>query len=88
MEGKPITAKPIDKLNFYRKISRLMPHHCSYCGKRYVKCYSSRLNIVLPTPRRGKFCPDGHEGYIIEHLGYATIKNLYDFVEEVHKHEY
>jgi hypothetical protein len=81
-----VVQKPIVKLNWYRKIMRFMPYHCSYCGKLYRRCHSNKINMLMPNPQNGKCCPDGHEGYVVEFTGYCEIIHWFDFVKN--KNEY
>lgn len=54
---------------------------CSYCGRRYVRCHSPALSVVVPLPANGWCCPDGHEGYIDRFLVTGDIvRERFDFL--------
>lgn len=36
---------------------------------------------MIPTPKNGKCCPNGHEGYVKEFTGYSEVTHHYDFVK-------
>lgn len=56
---------------------------CLYCGKRYVPCHSDGVNSLMPAPRDGYCCPDGHEGYTDRHVCYGSfIRDRFDHVAE------
>jgi hypothetical protein len=80
-KDKKIKIKPVKKLTFWRKVTSMLYHHCSYCGKRYVNIHSEDINLFCPLPQNGKGCPDGHEGYIIERGWWVDVVHRFDFME-------
>lgn len=68
---------PPEHLGLFRWLLSKIPGFCSYCGKRYVKCWSGPGSISLfhPTGHSGRCCPDSHEGYEDHiHVAGATIR--------------
>lgn len=82
MELKEVKPMQIGKLNLIHKILRVLPYHCSYCGSMYKKCHSDKVNLLMPLPQNGRCCPNGHEGYVDEFTGYATIRHWFDLVKK------
>lgn len=81
--NKLIEAKPLQKMSLGRKILSFLPYHCSYCGKMYVPCHSKSMSILNPMLANGKFCPNGHEGYVIQYeMWGGASKYTFDFVKE------
>jgi len=78
---KKVKPKKIGKLSLIRKCLRIAPNHCGYCGKRYVDCYSRKVNILMPIPINGKCCPNGHEGYVDEFVGWGTVRYKFDYIK-------
>lgn len=76
-----VEPKALSKITLFRAFLSKLPGFCSYCGKKYVGCHSKNINIFFPVPQNGKCCPDGHEGYVDIFMGWGTVKNTFDFVE-------
>lgn len=87
MNKEQVKPKEIGKLSLLKKLMRFIPFHCSYCGKMYKKCHSEKVNLFMPLPQNGRCCPDGHEGYVIEFLGFAEVKHTFDFVKNPPENE-
>lgn len=79
---KKVKPKKIGKLSVFRKLIRYMPNHCSYCGQRYIGCHSDHVNILYPMPENGKYCPNGHEGYVKSFYGHGYIKHTFDYIKK------
>jgi hypothetical protein len=84
-ENKQVSPKAVpEKLSVVRNIIRVIfgkKLACSYCGRVYVKCHSKEINLFMPVPQNGKCCPDGHEGYVDEFLGWGVIRKFFDYVK-------
>lgn len=76
--NKEVKILPIVHVTIWRRILSKLPFHCSYCGKKYVKCHSNKINILMPLPQNGRCCPDGHEGYTDEFIGFDIIRHWFD----------
>lgn len=81
-EPVAVVVKPVPKrLSWCRWLLAKSRIGCRYCGKIYRNCYSPSNSLFSPLPNKGKFCPDGHAGYIVffdPALGFW--KEYYDFV--------
>ena len=76
-----VIPKELTNLNLFRKITRYLPYHCSYCGRFYKRCHNEKINLLMPIPQNGWCCPDGHEGFIDEFIGCGEIRYKFDFVK-------
>ncbi len=81
METK-VECKEIGDLSFLRNITKHIIGFCKYCGKKYVNCHSNDLNLFFPLPQNGKCCPNGHEGYTEQFMGWGIIVNKFDNVKK------
>jgi len=79
--NKEVKVLPIGKKSIWKKITSFLPFHCRYCGKRYVKCHSDKINVLMPLPQNGRCCPDGHEGYTDEFTGFAIMRHWFDNIK-------
>ena len=80
-QAEPVKPKPVpEKLGWLANILRHIPYFCSYCGKMYINCHSPSTS-VFSLGGNGKCCPDGHEGYTKENMGYYVNINKFDYVK-------
>lgn len=84
--SEAIKVKPVPKkLSIFRKLFRNIPGFCSHCGMKYVKAHSKKINLLCPVPQNGRFCPNGHEGYIDEFVMVGYVRHSFNNVPNVLK---
>lgn len=80
-QEQSIRFRPLaDSLLWWRLWLAWLPGFCRYCGQRRVRCSRGELKVLFPVRAEGRCCPDGHEGYVDQFYGYATIRYYFDAV--------